>query len=115
MQPRRHPRLRVPAPFPCSFARIGLKKWLTPEREGLGVVYDLSEKGARVMSEAAVNLGDHIAINLCLPHQASSMFVDLAVVRWGKDQTFGVEFETLSQVATMRLRKFLARQSSPAS
>ena len=108
---RRHPRVRVPSPFPCSYARIGLKKWATPERTGLGIVYDLSEKGARVMSEAHFNLGDQIAISLTLPSQLSSMFVDMAVVRWGKDQTFGLEFETLSQVAVMRLRKFLSRQS----
>lgn len=107
---RRYPRVRVPAPFPCSFARVGLKKWLTPERKGLGVVYDVSEKGARVMSEAVFDLGDQIALSLSLPNQAASTFVDLAVVRWGKEQTFGVEFETLSQVAAMRLRKFLDRQ-----
>jgi len=103
------------APFSCSFARLGLKKWLTPEREGVGVVYDVSEKGARVMSEAKINMGDQIALSLCLPNQASSMFVDLAIVRWGKDQTFGVEFEALSPIAGMRLRKFLNRRSVPAS
>jgi hypothetical protein len=112
---RRYPRVRVPAPFPCSFARVGLKKWLTPERKSLGVVYDVSEKGARVMSEAAFDLGDQIAINLSIPNQAASTFVDLAIVRWGREQTFGVEFESLSQVAAMRLRKFIQRQALPKS
>lgn len=106
-QLRRHPRLRVTAPFPCSFARVGLKKWLTVERGGLGVVYDVSTKGVRVMTEAAINPGDQIAISLRLPNQVSSMFVDLATVRWGKDQTYGLEFDELSPIADMRLRKFL--------
>jgi hypothetical protein len=106
-------RRRVPAPFPCSFARLGLKKWLTTERQGLGVVYDLSEKGARVMTEAAITPGDQLAIDLRVPHQASAMFVELATVRWGRDQTFGVEFETLSPVAGMRLKKYLTRLSKP--
>jgi len=112
---RRYPRVRVPAPFPCSYSRVGLKKWLTPERKGLGVVYDVSEKGARVMSEAAFDMGDQLAISLSLPNQAASTFVDVAIVRWGQDQTFGLEFETLSQVASMRLRKFVDRQSVPKS
>ena len=48
--------------LPRVFA-AGLKKWLASKREGLGLVYDLSEKGARVMSEAAVNQGDQIALH----------------------------------------------------
>jgi hypothetical protein len=113
-QLRKHPRLRVSAPFPCSFARIGLKKWLAVERGGLGVVYDVSTRGARVMTEAAINPGDQIAISLRLPNQVSSMFVELATVRWSKEQTYGVEFEDLSPIADMRLRKFLTRLSKAA-
>ena len=106
-------RVRVPAPFPCSYARVGLKKWLTPERKGLGIVYDVSEKGARLMSEATFGPGDQVALSLSLPNQAASTFVDVAIVRWGQDHTFGLEFATLSQVAAMRLRKFVDRQSPP--
>ena len=111
-QLRKHARLRVSAPFPCSFARVGLNKWLVIERGGLGVVYDVSGRGARMMTEAAIIPGDQIAISLRLPRQASAMFVELATVRWGRDQTYGVEFEDLSPVAHMRLRKFLNRLSS---
>ncbi len=114
VQLRRHPRVKVSAPFPCSFARVGLKKWLAAERDGLGIVYDLSPKGARVMTQAAIHPGDRIAISLHLPNQASPMFVDLAIVRWGKDQTFGVEFDQCSHVADMRLRKYLQQASRHA-
>ncbi len=113
-QLRRHSRVRVSAPFPCSFARIGLKKWLTVERGGLGVVYDVSAKGARVMTEAAIVPGDQIAISLRLPNQVSSMFVELATVRWSREQTYGVEFDDLSPVADMRLKKFMNRLSKSA-
>jgi hypothetical protein len=113
-QLRKHPRVRVSAPFPCSFARIGLQKWLAVERGGLGVVYDVSPKGVRVMTEAAITPGDQIAISLRLPSQVSSMFVELATVRWGREQTYGVEFEDLSPLACMRLQKFLSRLSKSA-
>jgi len=111
-QLRKHARIRVLAPFPCSFARVGLHKWLAIERGGVGVVYDVSRKGARMMTEALITPGDQIAIRLRLPQQVSSMFVELATVRWGRDQTYGVEFEDLSPVADMRLRKLLNRLSS---
>jgi hypothetical protein len=105
---RRHPRLRVAAPFACSFARIGLQRWLAAERAGLGVVLDISFKGARVMSPASMNPGDQLAISLRLPDQTATMNVD-ATVRWGNRHTFGLEFTVVSQLAESRLRKFLSR------
>lgn len=103
------------APFPCSFARVGLKKWSAVERGGLGVVYDMSAKGVRLMTESAISPGDQIAISLRLPQQVTPMFIELATVRWGRDQTYGVEFDDLSPTADMRLRKFLTRLSQPSS
>jgi hypothetical protein len=108
---RRHPRLRVPAPFACSFARIGLQRWLAAERTGLGVVLDVSLNGARVMSPASMSPGDQLAISLRLPDQATTTNVD-ATVRWGNRDTFGLEFSALSQLAETRLRKFLSRAPS---
>ena len=39
---RRHLRIRVLAPFACSFVCIGLQRWLAAEHAGLGVVLDVS-------------------------------------------------------------------------
>jgi hypothetical protein len=109
---RRYPRLRIPAPFACSFARIGLQRWTAAERAGLGVVLDVSLNGAKVMSPAFMNHGDQLAVSLRLPDQTATMNVD-ATVRWGNRHTFGLEFIALSQRAETRLRKFLSRVSSP--
>lgn len=105
---RRYPRFRVPAPFACSFARVGLQRWLAAERGGLGVVLDVSLAGARVMSPASMNPGDQLAVSLRLPDQTVTMTVD-ATVRWGNRHTFGIEFTAVSQLAETRLRKFLSR------
>lgn len=105
---RQHPRIRIPAPFACSFARIGLQRWLAAERAGLGVVLDVSLNGAKVMSPATMNPGDQLAVSLRLPDQTATMNVD-ATVRWGNRHTFGLEFTALSQRAETRLRKFLSR------
>ena len=105
---RQHPRLRIPAPFACSFQRRGLTKWIRGNHEGIGVVFDVSIKGAKVMSETGIEPGERMSVSLCLPNQISPMTVEEAAVRWGRDQTYGLEFLNLSPVAEMRLRKFIA-------
>ena len=112
---RQHPRLRVPAPFVCSLSRLGLAKWLSRGGNGIGVVFDVSMKGAKVMSEAGIQRGDRLSIRLSLPNQASPMTVEEATVRWEKDQVYGVEFVDLSPVVEMRLRKFITISTKPAS
>jgi c-di-GMP-binding flagellar brake protein YcgR len=105
---RQHPRVRIAAPFACSFHRRGLSKWISGSHEGLGVVFDVSMGGAKVMSETGIKPGEHMSVRLCLPNQISPMTVEEAAVRWEKDQTYGLEFLDLSPVAEMRLRKFIA-------
>lgn len=109
-QLRKHPRVRVSAPFPCSLARVGLLRQGVVE-QGLGIVYDVSAKGARVMTEAVITPGDRIAMRLRLPNQASLMFIETATVRWGKEQTYGVEFEGLSPNDNKHLQTFMNHQS----
>jgi hypothetical protein len=113
-QLRKYPRVRVSAPFPCSLARVGLLRKGTVE-QGLGIVYDVSAKGARVMTEAVITPGDRIAMSLRLPNQAASMFVETATVRWGKEQTYGVEFERLSPNDNKHLETFMNHQSGSGS
>ena len=60
---RQHPRLRIPAPFACSFQRRGLTKWIRGNHEGLGVVFDVSIKGAKVMSETGIEPGERMSVS----------------------------------------------------
>ncbi|HEX9154164.1 MAG TPA: PilZ domain-containing protein [Nitrospira sp.] len=105
---RRYPRLRVAPPFAVAFSRLGLERWLSTDRRGLGVVLDISIKGVKVMSASAMNPGDHLTMSLRLPDLPASVNVD-ATVRWGKDHTFGLEFVAVPQSAETRLKKFLSR------
>lgn len=109
---RRHPRHRVSAPFPCAFSLLGMKRWTALERNGLGVVVDVSLKGAKVMSTAAMSPGDHLAVSLRMPDQMTAMQLD-AIVRWIKDQLIGLEFVSMPISAETRLKKFLARAAHP--
>jgi hypothetical protein len=80
----------------------------------LGVVYDLSERGARVSTEASIKPGDEISLTLRLPKQIRSAEIAVATVRWTKDQFFGLAFRRLSSDAHCRLKKFVAIASKPA-
>jgi len=111
-QLRRYPRVRVSAPFPCSFARVGRLRNGVSE-QGVGIVYDVSEKGVRVMTEAVITPGDRIAMQLRLPTQSASMVIETATVRWGKEQIYGVEFEGLSPHDNQHLQAFMTHQSKP--
>ena len=109
-QLRKYPRVRVSAPFPCALARVGLPKKGAVE-QGLGIIYDLSPKGVRVMTEAVITPGDRIAMRLRLPDQAASMVIEAATVRWSKEQTYGVEFEELSPSDNKHILAFMTHQS----
>jgi hypothetical protein len=82
------------------------------DRNGLGVVLDVSLTGVKVMSTAAMNPGDQLAVSLRMPDQAVAMQLD-ATVRWINDQLFGLEFVSMPPSAENRLKKFLARSSHP--
>ena len=105
---RRYPRLRVPAPFPCAFSLLGLKRWKAAERNGLGVVLDVSLRGAKVMSTAAMTPGDLLAVSFRMPYQVTAMQLD-ATVRWISDQLIGLEFSSMPLSVETRLKKFLSR------
>jgi hypothetical protein len=92
---------------------MGVSRWKAQDKSGCGVVFDLSIKGARVMSPVAMTPGDELAVSLRLPHQPAPMNVD-ATVRWHQEHVFGLEFSTITHAAEVRLRKFLT-QAVPIS
>ena len=110
---RRYPRHRVSPPFPCAFSLLGLKRWTAVDRNGLGVVLDVSLRGAKVMSTAAMNPGDHLAVSFRMPDHVAAMQLD-ATVRWISDQLFGLEFLSVPLSVEARLKKFFARSSQPS-
>lgn len=110
---RQYPRVRVPAPFACSFSRLGFTQWFVGEPRGLVVVFDVTMKGARVLGETEIKPGDRITLNLRLPSQQLPMRVEVARVRWVRDQLFGLEFTRLSPTQEWRLWKFIEPFSAP--
>ncbi len=112
---REHTRMRVPVPFSCALAEKARPRWFAKKRAGLGVVYDVSLKGARVTSEAPMNPGDQVTVLLRVPKQMAPLAVEGATVRWAENQTFGLEFMPLPSTAATRLKRFLSMQDHPVA
>jgi len=81
----------------------------------LGVVYDLSIRGARVSTEAEIRPGDEVTLTLRLPKQLKPADIAVATVRWTKDQFCGLAFKELSPVAQIRLKKYVSILSTTAT
>lgn len=111
---REHTRTRIPVPFSCALAEKARPRWFAKKRAGIGVVYDVSLKGARVTSEAPMNPGDQVTVLLRLPQQIAPLAVERATVRWSKNQTFGLEFMHLTSTAAARIKRFLSLHDHPA-
>jgi hypothetical protein len=73
----------------------------------VGLVYDLSVRGARVCTEAPFEPGDEVTLSLRLPKQIRSADIAVATIRWTKDQFYGLAFRRLSFDAHDRLKKFV--------
>ncbi|MFO0773998.1 MAG: PilZ domain-containing protein [Nitrospiraceae bacterium] len=112
---RRHPRIRIEAPFACALGRKGFRSWWSQDEPELGVVFDVSMRGAKVVTEAQIKPGDRMTLSLNLPKQAAPMLVTTATVRWVMGPTVGLEFLDFSSEAEFRLRKFLSQVTGKAS
>lgn len=111
---RRHPRVRISAPFVCALSHYRSRRWLRRPGIDLGVVYDLSIRGARVSTEADFRPGDEVTLSLRLPKQIKPADVAVATVQWTKEQFFGLAFTELSPAAENRLKKYVAIVSTTA-
>ena len=108
---RRHPRVRIAPPFVCALSPIRPKRWLRRPKIDLGVVYDLSVRGVRLSTQAAIKPGEAVTLSLRLPKQITSTEIAVATVQWSKDSFFGLAFRKLSPGNQGRLQKYLALAS----
>jgi hypothetical protein len=77
---RQHPRVRISAPFVCTLSQYPSRHWLKSPGIDLGVVYDLSIRGARVSTEAEIRPGDEVTLSLRLPKQIKPADIAVATV-----------------------------------
>ena len=75
------------------------------ERAGGGLVVDVSLEGCRIRSAVPMDKGAYVRIRLDLIGE--TLTGDLAVVRWSREEEFGVELIRMAPEQQVRLRGFL--------
>lgn len=101
MKRRKHSRRGLH--LPISFSGSGVA--------GEGVVLNLSEEGCAGESDAGLQPGMHLRLQILTPKHFVPMSVDLALVRWAQKRKFGLEFLLIQPDERVRLHKILNSQN----
>ena len=104
MDNRKDPRFSVQ--FRSSFSSTNLTS-------GIGLLSDLSSHGCRIFSSTPVKSGTALELRIEVAESEPPLQVKQAIVRWARDNNFGVEFRNLAPDDWARLQhtvKELERQ-----
>lgn len=69
----------------------------TDNGAGEGILFDLSATGCRMQSNVALTPGSYLALHVEAPETESPLAVEVSIVRWHKDNQFGIEFLRYAQ------------------
>jgi hypothetical protein len=69
----------------------------TDNGAGEGTLFDLSATGCRMQTNVALTPGSYLALHFEVPQTESPLAVEVSIVRWHKDNQFGIEFLRYAQ------------------
>ena len=69
----------------------------TDNGAGEGTLFDLSATGCRMQSNVALTPGSYLALHIVAPETESPLAVEVSIVRWHRDNQFGIEFLRYAQ------------------
>ncbi|MGQ0557113.1 MAG: PilZ domain-containing protein [Nitrospiraceae bacterium] len=69
----------------------------TDNGAGEGTLFDLSPTGCRMQSSVALIPGSYLALHIEAPEAECPLAVEVSIVRWHKDNQFGIEFLRYAQ------------------
>ncbi len=106
MESRQSPRFPVHCPIAYAGGNVA----------GVGIVSNLSTGGCKIGSSTHVDTGANLELRIYITGAPEfPMKVDQAVVRWAKEQEFGLEFISTWPEEQARLRRFVATlETSPS-
>jgi hypothetical protein len=76
--------------------------------EGIGVVRNLSIRGAPIETHALVTTDDQLTLFVTLPNQADLLEIPAVAVRWVRGHQLGVEFLKLGTETSRKLMTYLS-------
>jgi c-di-GMP-binding flagellar brake protein YcgR len=62
-----------------------------------GILFDLSVTGCRMQSNVALTPGSYLALHIEASEVEAPLAVEVSIVRWHKDNQFGIEFLRYAQ------------------
>ena len=77
--------------------------------EGEGKILDLSISGCRISSGETVPVGKALKLSLFLKDHHWPLRIDEAIVRWGKEHTYGIEFTSIRVSQRERIRTLVMK------
>ncbi|NGZ97289.1 MAG: hypothetical protein CV089_14425 [Nitrospira sp. WS110] len=85
----------------------------TDHGAGDGTLFDLSATGCRMQSNAALTPGSYLALHFEVPQAESPLAVEVSVVRWHKDNQFGIEFLRYAEGVRERVSDLIEGRETP--
>ncbi|OQW29926.1 MAG: hypothetical protein A4E19_11275 [Nitrospira sp. SG-bin1] len=104
---RQHPRVRIPRPFSCSLSPLGIRWWFRKPIREVGLVYDLSQHGVCVSTEASIKPGEQVSLALRLAKGIPPAEVAVATVCWTNHQFHGLAFRRISESSFRQLTEYM--------
>jgi hypothetical protein len=87
----------------------------TDNGAGEGTLFDLSATGCRMQSNVALTPGSYLALHIEAPDTESPLAVEISIVRWHKDNQFGIEFLRYAQGVREYFTDLIEGCNAPAS
>lgn len=86
----------------------------TDNGAGDGILFDLSATGCRMQSNVALTPGNYLALHIEAPEAESPLAVEVSIVRWHKDNQFGIEFLRYAQGVREQFTDLVEGGKAPA-
>lgn len=81
-----------------------------PQYQADGCIYEISGTDRRLRTPGFLKAGDLVKLRLWLPNDDDHVSVQLAEVRWVRDQWIGIEFITMSPHERARMTRYSAQK-----
>lgn len=79
----------------------------TDNGAGEGTLFDLSATGCRMQSNITLTPGSYLALHIDAPDTETPFAIEVSIVRWHKDNQFGVEFLRYAQGNRERITELI--------
>jgi PilZ domain len=111
---RKHPRILTPSGALFSFKRLIEPVEFEEHTEGEGTITDLSREGCRLLSDIPLVIGEPYHLILQVSKKGRPIIVEGAVVRWTRENAYGLKFTSIQSIHESHLRELLLELRRPA-